>query len=59
MTRKRVKKFLMAVKGIERDKAEEISRTGVPGFRRMIAKEAQKDIERQKQERGGKTCSKS
>jgi hypothetical protein len=49
MTRKRLKKLLMAVQGIERDKAEEISRVNVHRFRMVIAAEAKKDILRQKE----------
>ena len=49
MTRKRLKKLLMAVPGIERDKAEKISRTPYHRFREIIAAEARKDIQRQKE----------
>ena len=44
MKRKRLKKLLMAVPGIERDEAEEISRVGKPKFRQYIAAEARRDI---------------
>lgn len=49
MKRKRLKKLLMAVQGIERDKAEEISRVEHQKFREIIAAEAKKDILRQKE----------
>lgn len=49
MKRKRLKKLLMAVKGIERDKAEEISRTPYHRFREIVAAEARRDILRQKE----------
>ena len=48
MKRKRLKKLLMAVRGIERDKAEEISRTPYHRFREVVAAEARRDILRQK-----------
>lgn len=49
MKRKRLKKLLMAVPGIERDKAEEISRTPYHKFREVVAAEARRDILRQKE----------
>jgi hypothetical protein len=49
MNRKRLKKLLMAVQGIERDKAEEISRTPYHRFREVVAAEARRDILRQKE----------
>ncbi len=49
MTRKRLKKLLMAVQGIERDKAEEISRVPYHKFRVLVAAEARRDILRQKE----------
>ena len=52
MTRKRLKKLLMAVPGIERDKAEEISRVQYHRFREIIAAEARRDILRQKERSG-------
>jgi len=52
MTRKRLKKLPMAVQGIERDKAEEISRVPYHSFRMTIAKEARRDVLRQKERSG-------
>ena len=52
MKRKRLKKLLMAVPGIERDKAEEISRVPYHKFREIIAAEARRDILRQKERSG-------
>ncbi len=52
MTRKRLKKLLMAVPGIERDKAEEISRVQHHKFREIIAAEARRDILRAKERSG-------
>ncbi|MBQ7435018.1 MAG: hypothetical protein IJV51_04365 [Oscillospiraceae bacterium] len=52
MTRKRLKKLLMAVQGIERDKAEVISRTPYHKFREVIAAEARRDVLRQKERSG-------
>lgn len=52
MKRKRLKKLLMAVPGIERDKAEEISRVPYHKFRETIAAEARRDILRAKEGQG-------
>lgn len=54
MTRKRVKKLLMAVPGIERDRAEEISRINSHRFRLTIADAAKQDIQRYQEDRRSK-----
>ena len=52
MKRKRVKKLLMGVSGIERDKAEEISRVNVHGFRMTMAECAQEETRRYQERKG-------
>lgn len=54
MKRKRVKKLLMGVPGVERDKAEEISRVDVHGFRMIMAECAQEEIRRHQERKGRK-----
>ena len=54
MKRKRLKKLLMAVPVIERDKAEELSRINVHSFKMLIAAVAKRDIQRAKERGGGK-----
>lgn len=54
MTRKRVKKLLMAVPGIERDKAEEISCVNAHFFRLTIADAAKSDIRKYQEDRRAK-----